>query len=405
MDEPGPDIHDELAEHYRAPEPPSRPEAEPPHWSLWLLYLVFRPRLFFETFVLRSLPALTALTAWLYGTVSVMDRVETRVLLSSRHSPIYEALRRNWTAYWLFSAGMGLLSGLFYFWIGGWWYRVRLRWSGAADPDPGLARRVYLYASQAYVVPFVLYVTWESAVYASPSIAAAGDDFGGLIVVVAAFWSCYISYRGVRTAFEVRRWPARFWFALLPGLLYAGTVALILAVLFLGGSSGRLEGLPDLHNVQRVDRDGFSLEYPGNWEIDVSDEDYDPDYDFSIGTVFADATLQFWFYGEPMDSAECVDQTFLNLSQGFDVERGNPMESWGGYPGAGFRGRLSIEGNPYVVISFCSTEGPRPFEIMWICQADQHDRLLPGLERIGDSLELKPAAVEEGLLNAGALFR
>ena len=391
MDEhrPGPDAN-EPAERYKAPETPPAPREELPHWSLWLPYLAFRPGLFFETFVLRPVPVLTVLTAWLYGTASAIDRIESRVLLSRRPNELYEMLREDWGVYWAISAVVGVLSGALYYGIGGWWYRVRLKWSGAADPDRCLSRRVYVYAAQAYVVPFLLYTVWETFTYSSPAVAAGGDDFGGVVVLAALFWSVYVSYRGVRTAFNVRTWPARVWFGLLPVALYSLVILGVMGAMLVGDLGDRLEGPPDVGNAARIEREGFTLDYPGNWEIDTLDEDYDPDHEFSIGPVFADATLRFWFYLEAMGSQACVDQTVANLDEVYDLTDPNPFDRWGRFEGAGYRSRASIEDKPYVFVMFCSTESERPFEFLLVSEEPALEKLAPGFDLIRDTLELRP---------------
>ena len=96
MDERGPDLDVESEPaRFQEPDAAQRDPALEPHGSLWLVYLVFRPRRFFETFVHRSLPTLTQLSAWMYGIASVMDRMEARILLSPRASPLYETLRQR----------------------------------------------------------------------------------------------------------------------------------------------------------------------------------------------------------------------------------------------------------------------------------------------------------------------
>jgi hypothetical protein len=387
MEEPPRPSRDSSDADY-APPSHTAPELEPPHWSLWLLYLVFRPKSFFETFVIRSVPVLTAITAWIYGTAGVMDRIETRVVLSSRSNPIYDVMRQDWLVYWIGAAVLGLLGGAMYYAIGGWWYSVRLRWSGAQNPDRYLARRVYIYSAQAYAVPYLLYTAWESTTYASPAAASNADDVWAFLVIAAMFWSIYISYRGVRTAFDVRRWLARLWFLILPGIVYATTLLAVIMAL-LGGYIG---GTPDLTNTKRIERSAFTLQYPGNWEVDTADETYDPDSDFGIGPTFLDAQLQFWFYPDPLNSADCVSQTLENLSAAYEVTGSTEVGEWGRFEGAGISATALIEGGTFNVLMFCATEQQPPFEIMQICESSICDQVQPGFALIRDSLELHSAA-------------
>jgi len=357
----------------------------PPHWTRALVYLFVKPEKFFKTFGVLSIPTLTAFIAWACGVSSIMDRIELRSMLSSRQSPLYEALLSAWPIYWIGSAVLGILSGLGLYWIGGWWYRVRLDWSGAKKPDATLARRVYLYATLVSSLPYLLYTVWTTWHYETPRDAANGDDLGVWFVLAALFWSIYVSYRGVRTTFVVKRWRSRLWFLILPGLIYG--VALVgVVMLFLAGMFG---AEPDLVFRERLERPGYVLEYPGNWELDSSDEDHDPDYNFSIGPMLADASIRFWFYDENFDSLECVNATMDNLSVSMLVIPDERLSTWGTYGGAGYRGRITIEGDEYSLTAFCASELARPFEILIIADGDSASKTEPGFALIRDSLQLK----------------
>src|SRR5687768_1393831 len=46
----------------------------------------------------------------------------------------------------------------------------------------------------------------------------------------------------------------------------------------------------DVKDRRAIEREAFRMAYPGNWKVDVEDEDYDPDHLFSIdspGSCFA----------------------------------------------------------------------------------------------------------------------
>lgn len=367
------------------PSPPEPLRPDPPHWTLWWVWLVFRPRRFFEVFVIDAVPVLTALTAWLYGIAGVMDRVETRSLVSP-DSPLM-ALKTGWGIYWGACAALGIVGGALTYAIGGWWYRVRLRWSGVASPDAALARRVYVYAAQTYVVPFLLYTAWETLAYPTPLAASAGDDPWALFVLAALLWSVYVSYRGVRTAFEVRTWPARIWFGILPGALYGVAIVGVFLVALLSGWA--FEPEPEVDRPVVAERTHYALEYPGNWLIDTDAPEYDPDSDFSIAPPFADALIRFWFYEESMDSRACVDATVENLTEVHDMGDLEPLATWGRYTGAGYRGEGTIEGKQFEFTLFCSTDGFPPFEIMQIVETDAVDRTAAGFDMIRESLKVR----------------
>ncbi len=366
-------------------------EPEHPHWSLWLPYLFVRPQLFFQTFVLRSIPVLTVLTAWLYGVASVLDQIGPQGDLYGGENPISDLIAQNWTIYWIFAALMGILGGVCL-------RDRRLVVPPAPElvrrrqPDPYLARRVYIFSAQAYVIPYLLYTAWEVTAYPNPAAAAAGDDLTSITIVAAMFWSVYVSYRGVRTAFDVRRWAARIWFAILPTAVYAVVFGAVVAASLM---TDLLVSAPDLQNTQRIEREGFALNYPGNWEVDRIDEDYDPDGNFAIEPPVADALIRFSFYEEAMDSQDCVDQTRDNLSDAYTLSDLIGVDHWGDYDGAGYLGSVNIMLGDYDILIFCSTERARPFEIFQIVEENAADKLQPGFDLMRNSLELYP--VEERL--------
>jgi len=361
--------------------------AEPPapNAALWFFCLLFRPRAFFQHFAVRSIGGLTPLAAWMYGIAATMDRMESRILPTDHDSGLKEALGGSWIAYWMWALLAGILAGWLYYALGAWWYRKRLEFSGVRRPEPKRARRVYLYASQVYVLPFLIYTGWQTTNYESPLAAMSGDDPGSILIMVCLFWSIYTSYRGVRTLFDVRKWPARVWFALLPAAVYGIIVAVVIGALVAGG----LAVEPDLRNTRRIDREGFTLMYPGNWTVDRTHEAYDPDGDFSINPELADATIRFWFFQEPMASQECVDMSLANLTRSYGEIVTTRISRWGRFEGAGYEAKATVGGVEMDLLLFASTDRPRPFEVLWLADSKATRKLRPGFAWIRDSFELR----------------
>ena len=90
-------------------EPSTKPLA-----ALWLVYLFFRPRIFFQSFVMESAPGLTALCAWIYGVSGAMDTIESRLM-----PEIAPGLADSWNAYWAVALLLGAVEAVFIFAIGG----------------------------------------------------------------------------------------------------------------------------------------------------------------------------------------------------------------------------------------------------------------------------------------------
>jgi len=365
---------------------------------LWLAYLVFRPTKFFQYYVVRSVPALTALCAWAYGISAVVDRIETRVMtnrLTGRPSP-FDALLADWRLYWGVCVVGGVVSGFLYYHLGGWWFRKRLGFSGAKDAERGLARRVYLFAAQAYTVPFIVYSGWQTLHYATPRTAHDGNDWGGLVVLGFLFWSIYVQYLGVRTVFPVRPGAARVWFLILPSALYSLLLAGVMA-LVLGGVAGRLD-VPDLTRPVTIEREAFSLRHPANWQLDLDDPDYDPDHDFELQPQFADAAVHFWIFHAPIDPEAEVATTADNLARVYELVDRRKLHAWGRFRGAGWRLEARAEGGRIVMSSFCAALPGGGFEILEVTDERFSSTLEPGFQLIRESFEWKreaPSAAPE----------
>jgi hypothetical protein len=319
------------------------------------------------------LPWATALAAWTLGLAFVADRIRPP---------------DDWTRMWLVSAGLGALAAGAIYLVGGWWYRARLTLSGASRPDRDRARRVYLFAAQVWAVPGLAYLAWESATYPTPRAAAAGHDPGAAFVVVCLFASVVVSFVAARSSFELRPWPARVWFLLLPALVYALALGATVAAVHVSRVGG-LEVPAALRPPARIERVGFSLELPPGWTIDTSDPEYDPDHDFTVEPPDLDAAVRFVLHDSPSEPEEAVETTRRDLAAAFDATVAGTFERWGEWEGAGLRLEASLQVKRYVIMVFSGTTGDASFEVVELSEASALDAALPAFERMRASFELK----------------
>jgi hypothetical protein len=199
-----------------------------------LAWLYFRPsRLFADITPLKAKPAFL-IVAWIAGITSAIDRVDVNLMRSDllgRRVPT--ALVDSWLGFWPFILAVGALYAGLVWLIGGWWYRVRLRWAGVASPDPFDARIVYIHQDLVVGLPAVLSTVVQMFVFESYRAAWASDEAWSGLLIIFIVWSCIASYKAVRAAFAVGRWQGRFWFLILPmgfylavggfvGAMYAG---------------------------------------------------------------------------------------------------------------------------------------------------------------------------------------
>ena len=200
----------------RAKRAPSAPTSRDQTLArvLWPVYILFRPRVFFESLAMLHAPSLTFSCAMMFGMSNTIDRVSNKMGTTGISVP----WETSWGAFWGFVVGAGAVSAALTYVIGGWWYRRRLRWCGVADPDKKVSTRIYVCAAQVFATPSVLMTAIAGSVFATPLEAAESDaaTIWGLISIVLVLWSFAVSYIGVRTVFAARVWPARIWFLILP---------------------------------------------------------------------------------------------------------------------------------------------------------------------------------------------
>jgi hypothetical protein len=108
--------------------------------------------------------------------------------------------------------------------VGGWWYNVRLGWSGAVDFDRRQGRLVYTFAGLVWAIPSIAYAAIATVVFPNYQAAWESEELWSVLLLVFPFWAVVVSYLGVRSRFQVRSAPARVWFLILPIIVY--TIAL-----------------------------------------------------------------------------------------------------------------------------------------------------------------------------------
>lgn len=205
-----------------------------------LARLFFRPARFFADVDLDHrwwyVPALLAA-----GITSASGRIDQNLIREDLGQPrpgwdtFGPYVVDSWPTFWAFLLVAGALYAAFYWYIGGWWYKVRLRWSGAEAPDARAARLVMVTAGIVTALPAFVFLLGQTAIYPSYRAAWRSEELLSVGLVLFPFWSAYASYRGVRTRFDVARWKSRLWFLILPAVVFAfafGVVAILYAFLF-----------------------------------------------------------------------------------------------------------------------------------------------------------------------------
>lgn len=210
-------------------QPEGQPEtAERASVLSLLASLYFRPsQLFADITPLKAKP-MFLIVAWIAGVSSAIDRADINMVrsdLTGRESSTM--LMDSWQAFWPFILIVGAFYAALVWLIGGWWYRVRLKWSGDANADPFSARIVYIYTDLVVALPALLVVVVYTFVYESYRAAWASEEAWSSLLVVFIAWASIASYKAVRAAFTVSKWKARFWFLILPLAFYMAAAVVV----------------------------------------------------------------------------------------------------------------------------------------------------------------------------------
>ena len=228
--------------------------------------------------------------AWLVGTAFAIDRVDKNLMSAElgvsrpESEPFTSALASSWVVYWPTVVVMGAVAAAIVWMVGGWWYNVRLRWSGATLFDPRDGRLVYIFAGLVYAAPAILYSVIATGVFPNYLAAWESEEYWSLSLLIFPFWATVVSYKGVRARFQPRTTPARIWFLVLPMALYAvgfGAIALLrkdangeldkLALLRSSNPADAARGLE--RYVESKPRDDLAWTILGHTYIDLDEHD------------------------------------------------------------------------------------------------------------------------------------
>lgn len=197
-----------------------------------LLDLFLHPRRYFSN--TRALeqyePLAPVLLMGLAGAIDRIDKQLVKVELGQAKESLEAGVSwvsGSWWNYWLAAILVGLVWAIFLWYVGGWWYKKRLQWSGAMEPSSTLARRVNAMQTLVIAGPTVLLALIQTVVYSNYLEAWRADELWSSAILLFLFWSCWTSYVGATTAFVVKKSRARFWFLLFPVLLYAVVIGAI----------------------------------------------------------------------------------------------------------------------------------------------------------------------------------
>ena len=196
-----------------------------------IVQLFLRPKKYFHDLIHLD-RSKVYLLAYLLGIFLVMDRIDSQMIkaqMMQRQGNI-EFIVNSWLNYWGFVLVLGSISGLIAWHLYGWWYEVRLKWSGVKTPDSHLVKQVNVLQWLIAVIPIIALTIIQTCIYQNYDQAYNADElWSGLIVIACMVYSSIVSFIAVKTLFPVNRWSI-FWFLIFP-LLFYSTVIVAFAIL------------------------------------------------------------------------------------------------------------------------------------------------------------------------------
>ena len=357
-----------------------------PAISLWLWYLYFQPRRFFGHFIENHIGAMTGLAALAFGCARSIDKIDFRIKHGS--NPMF--LNLSWSGYWTFVAMSGVIAAGLYYAIGGWWYHLRIKWSGDREADALISRRVYVYAALVSALPAIVFAMWKTNQFPTPTDAVnAPVEWWHLILAAFPVWSVIVSYIGVRTVFDVRTLPATIWFLVLPIL----TTVIGLVALAAIATSGTSLGIAS--NTVHYEDDEIQFETPSNWYLNQSDEDFEEGRFipvFDPDSTYATAYIQIYPTSLSLED-EVSDTLQWYLDEGWHWLPDEAVKRWKHLKGFGRFGALQRESEVRHFRCFAGrSSNGLTYELR--CNADANDenveRILAGFDLIAETLRVEP---------------
>ncbi len=148
------------------------------------------------------------------------------------------------------------------------------------------------------------------------------------------------------------------------------------------------EPAADTAHPQTIDREGFTVQYPGNWSIDTDDPDYDPDALFSIDTA-GNCFVMFHLWNHEIDLTEATAGQVREFSEMLSGTTVTDFTTWGSFEGDGKQIKGTFIILPTTVRAFAYSKGERSFLASEFCYDEDSGAADPGFELVRGSFKLK----------------
>lgn len=211
----------------------NEPQTAAPFALASLLDLYLRPVRYFANDSNLADRRVLFVAAGLMGIASVIGKIDQKIIQAELGHPsrgweeFSPWLLTSWANYWLMVLIAGSVGAVIYWYLGGWWYKKRLNWSGVADASAVKARSVYVTQGLVSAAPVVMLALIQTILFSNYAEVWQSDEIWSSSILLFVFWSCWVSYCAAITAFPATRLKASIWFLVLPVLLYVITLGIV----------------------------------------------------------------------------------------------------------------------------------------------------------------------------------
>lgn len=149
---------------------------------------------------------------WVVGIGNTIDRTAT-------------SSSNGWVEAWVTALFGGVLAGAFTYYIAGWFYQVRVKWSKGID-DIDTARNIYIFSLLPISVISIGSLFFNSISYGDDYFIKYASDSSQVDTLFAFFslisivYSIRISYKAAKEVMKAKKNHAIFWFIISPVIFY-----------------------------------------------------------------------------------------------------------------------------------------------------------------------------------------
>lgn len=198
-----------------------------------LLNLFIAPTKFFTSEISLSRTPYYFFVTWIYGMSMIVDRINKELMrmeLGKIRPGVGEfmvSISESWLYFWFWVLIIGAVAGVIIWQFGGWWFGIRIKFSGEKNLDSQKSRLVYVYSSFIHSGPSILFLIIVTFFYSNYLKTFSSEEMYSTILLIFPFWALICSYLGVTSVFKVTNWKALLWFLVLPGIFYLFALGLI----------------------------------------------------------------------------------------------------------------------------------------------------------------------------------